>query len=102
MRTQTQHMAAAAARRVHLETPPSDAVEAEMKRQQLIERKRIGANIKKARAEAGLSLRQMQQRSSVHANYLSELERGLRAATVDVLVQIAFHLNTTISALVSE
>jgi hypothetical protein len=101
MRTQIQDMAAAA-RRVPLETPPSDAVEAEMKRQQLIERKRIGTNIKKARAEAGLSLRQMQQRSGVHANYLSELERGLRAATVDVLVQIAFHLDTTISALVSE
>lgn len=90
------------ARRVPLEKPPSEADEARMKRQQVIERKRIGANIKKARTEAGLSLRQMQHRSSVHANYLSELERGLRAATVDVLVQIAFHLNTTISALVSE
>lgn len=93
---------AAAARRVPLEKPPSDATEARMKRQQAIERKRIGANIKKARSEAKLSLRQLQHRSGVHANYLSELERGLRAGTVDVLVQIAFHLDTTIAALVSE
>jgi ribosome-binding protein aMBF1 (putative translation factor) len=93
---------AAAARRVPLEKPPTVAVEAKVKRQQLIERQRIGANIKKARTEAGLSLRQMQQRSGVHANYMSELERGLRAGTVDALVQIAFYLNTTIAALVSE
>jgi transcriptional regulator with XRE-family HTH domain len=38
----------------------------------------------------------------VSANHLSELERGLRAATVDVLVQIAFSLNTTLATLVSE
>ena len=93
---------AAAARRVPLEKPPSDAVMARMKRQQAIERQRIGSKIKMARTEAGLSLRQMQVRSDVSANHLSELERGLRAATVDVLVQIAFSLNTTLAALVSE
>jgi hypothetical protein len=91
-----------AARRVPLEKPPTDAAVARMKRQQVLERQRIGAKIKQARTEAGLTLRQMQVRSDVSANHLSELERGLRAATVDVLVQIACALNTTIAALVSE
>jgi hypothetical protein len=93
---------AAAARRLPLEKPPSDAIMARMKRQQAIERQRIGAKIKMARTEAGLSLRQLQVRSDVSANHLSELERGLRAATVDVLVQIAFSLNMTLATLVSE
>jgi transcriptional regulator with XRE-family HTH domain len=85
-----------------LEQPPSSAVNAKVKRQQAALRLRIGANIKKARAEAGFSLRQMQIRCDISANYLSGLERGLHAASVDVLVQIAFHLNTTVAALISE
>jgi hypothetical protein len=48
-------MAAAAARRVPLTKPPSTAAVARMKRKQAIERERIGANIKKARTEAGLT-----------------------------------------------
>jgi transcriptional regulator with XRE-family HTH domain len=62
----------------------------------------IGSNLKKARTAAGLSLRQMQTKSDVSANYLSELERGLRGATVDVLVQLAYHLDTTLADLISE
>ena len=58
--------------------------------------------IKRARTEAGLSLRQMEAISDVSSNHLSELERGLRAPTTDILVQIAFSLNMTLSALVSE
>lgn len=65
-------------------------------------RKLIGINLKAARQSAGLSLRALQMRSDISANYLSELERGLRAATVDVLVQAAFHLNTTVIALISK
>ena len=92
----------AAARRVQIEKPPTDAAKARMKRMQAFERQRVGAKIKQARTEAGWTLRQMEARSDVSANHLSELERGLRAATVDMLVQIAFALNTTLAKLVSE
>jgi hypothetical protein len=88
------------ARRVPLEPQATASDEARMHEQQLVERQRIGANIKAVRRAAGLSLRQMQYRSGVHANYLSELERGRRAATVDALVQIAWYLDTSIAALV--
>jgi hypothetical protein len=91
-----------AARRIPLEQPPSSAANAEVKRQQTALRLLIGANIKKVRAEAGLSLRALQLRCDISANYLSGLERGLHAASVDVLVQIAFHLNTTVADLISE
>jgi ribosome-binding protein aMBF1 (putative translation factor) len=91
-----------AARRIPLEKPPTAAVDATVRHQQTVMRQRIGSNIKKARTEAGLSLRQMQMRSDVSANYLSGLERGLHSASVDVLVQIAFHLGTTLADLISE
>jgi DNA-binding XRE family transcriptional regulator len=90
-----------AARRIPLEKPPTKVAAERVARQQAEMRERIGANLKRVRAEAGLSLRQMQMRSDVSANYLSELERGKRGATVDVLVQIAFHMQTTVADLIS-
>jgi ribosome-binding protein aMBF1 (putative translation factor) len=90
-----------AARRVPLEQPPSKSDAAKVLRQQKELRERVGINLKAARTAAGLSLRAMQMRSDISANYLSELERGLRGATLDVLVQAAFHLNTTVADLIS-
>ena len=77
-------------------------VPAATKAKQLAERVRIGANIKNARAQAGLSLRDLEQLAHVSANHLSEVERGLRSATVDSLVLIAIGLSTTVSGLVGE
>ena len=91
-----------AARRIPLEKPPSKSDKAKVEHQQAVIRKRIGANLRKARNEANLSLRQMQIKSNVSANYLSELERGLRGGTVDLLVQIAFYLDTTLADLIAE
>jgi|HubBroStandDraft_5_1064220.scaffolds.fasta_scaffold1805230_1 transcriptional regulator with XRE-family HTH domain len=75
-------------------------VPAATKAKQLAERVRIGANIKNARAQAGLSLRDLERLAHVGANHLSEVERGLRSATVDSLVLIAIGLSTTLSRLV--
>ena len=77
-------------------------VPAAAKAKQLAERVRIGTNIKNARAQAGLSLRDLEQLAHVGANHLSEVERGLRSATVDSLVLIAIGLSTTIARLVGE
>ena len=76
-------------------------VAAAAKAKQMAERARIGANIKHARAQAGLSLRDLEQLAHVIANHLSELERGLRSASVDCLVLIALGLSTTVSRLVA-
>ncbi len=77
-------------------------VPAAAKAKQMAERARIGANIKNARALAGLSLRDLEQLAHVGANHLSEVERGLRSATLDTLVLIALGLSTTVSRLVGK
>jgi transcriptional regulator with XRE-family HTH domain len=73
-----------------------------IKAKQMAERARIGASIKNARTQAGLSLRDLELVAHVGANHLSEVERGLRSATVDCLVLIAIGLSTTVSQLVEE
>jgi len=72
------------------------------KAKQMAERVRIGANIKNARTHANLSLRELERRAHVGANHLSEVERGLRSATIDTLVLIALGLSTTVSRLVGK
>jgi ribosome-binding protein aMBF1 (putative translation factor) len=72
-------MAAAAARRVPLERPPTGADEAKVERQQNLLKKRIGDHVKKLREQAGLSQRQLGMRADISPNYLSNVERGGRA-----------------------
>jgi len=91
-----------AARRVILPPPPTKAEAAKVAQRQAAMRGRIGVNLKAARTRSGLSLRALEARSNISANYLSGLERGLHAATVDVLVQVAFYLDTTVADLISE
>jgi hypothetical protein len=91
-----------AARRTPLPAPPTKVEAAKIERQQAEARRRIGINLKAARARTGLSLRALEIRSGVSANHLSALERGIRNVTVDVLVQIAFHLDTSLADLVTK
>jgi plasmid maintenance system antidote protein VapI len=86
---------AAAARRVPLEKPPSKADDAKVLHQQAMMRERIGAHIKRLRTEAQLSLRALAMRADISPSYLSELERGQRSVTIDLLVRIGYHLDTS-------
>jgi ribosome-binding protein aMBF1 (putative translation factor) len=81
---------AAAARRVLLEKPPSEADEKRLLRQQEIMRRRIGARIKKLRTAAHLSLRALETKTNITSSYLSELERGIRSPTSDLLVRLSY------------
>lgn len=84
-----------AARRVPLAKPPTAADEARVERQQAVWRTRIGAKIRAARQEAGLSQQQLCMRANMSQNYLSECERGLRGLTVDSLVRLGHFLGKT-------
>jgi len=86
---------ALAARRVPLETPPSDAEERRVERMQVEVRKRIGARVHRLRTEAGLSFRALGMRVNLSPTYLSEIEQGLRAPTSDALVRLGHFMNVS-------
>ena len=67
-----------------------------------IERRRIGRNIRRLRKSTSLTLRDVHRLAGINPSYLSQLERGLRAASIDTLVQISIVLHTSLGELVAE
>jgi len=59
----------------------------------------FGARVRSLRKAAELSQEELADRAGVHWTYLSDLERGQQAATLDVVNRIARGLRVTISAL---
>src|SRR5712671_7377880 len=59
----------------------------------------IGAYIKEQREQAKISLRQLAQSAGVSNPYLSQIERGLRKPSADILQQIAKGLRISAEAL---
>jgi ribosome-binding protein aMBF1 (putative translation factor) len=81
------------ARRVPRPRPLTKAELGRLEIQEKTWRAIVGANIRKARTAADLSLDQLSARCDVSANYLSQAERGKRGVTIDVLARVAFALN---------
>ena len=54
------------------------------------------------RHHAGMTLRDLSERTGVAASYLSEVERGLKPGSAATLSRIATALDTRIDALVME
>ena len=52
-------------------------------------RKVLGETIRSCRKEAGFSQEKLAEKAELHHNYVGELERGEKAATIDTLVKIA-------------
>jgi|tagenome__1003787_1003787.scaffolds.fasta_scaffold20516579_3 ribosome-binding protein aMBF1 (putative translation factor) len=77
------------ARRVPLEKPPTKAELAKLDQQQKAWRAVVGANLRKARTDAGLSQHQLAIRADVSGNYLGQVELGRRGATIDFLARVA-------------
>ena len=50
---------------------------------------RVGANLRRAREEIGLSQEDLAERAGLHRTYVSGVERGVRNPTVTVLEKIA-------------
>lgn len=62
----------------------------------------IGAYIREQREQAKISLRQLAQAAGVSNPYLSQIERGLRRPSADILQQIAKGLRISAEALYVE
>jgi transcriptional regulator with XRE-family HTH domain len=62
----------------------------------------VGGRIKALRAAQGLTVQELAHRSKVSAGYLSEVERGLSAVSVDKLMQISEALGIALDSLLSE
>lgn len=65
-------------------------------------RHEIGDVMRDYRTKRGLTLRDMSERSNVALGYLSELERGQKEASSEVLASIAQGLNIPLSELLHE
>jgi len=52
-------------------------------------RKIIGLTIRRYRTKAKLSIELLAERADLHPNYVGEIERGEKAASVDTLVKVA-------------
>lgn len=63
------------------------------------DRVEVGRRIKRLRQAQGLSVQQLATHSSVSPGYLSEVERGLSAVSIDKLRQIAEGLKIPVEAL---
>lgn len=52
-------------------------------------RKRVGANMRRAREALGVSQEELADRAGIHRTYISGVERGIRNPTITVLEKIA-------------
>jgi transcriptional regulator with XRE-family HTH domain len=65
-------------------------------------RRRVGLNVKRFRAERGLSQEELAFECGLHRSYVSGVERGVRNPTVVVLEKIAKALKVATSLLLEE
>lgn len=61
--------------------------------------RRVGANLRRAREEPGISQEELADRAGLHRTYVSGVERGVRNPTVIVLEKIAKALKVKSSSL---
>lgn len=52
-------------------------------------RQRLAANLRRLRHEKGWSQEEYADRAGIHRTYVSDLERGARNPTIEVLVKLA-------------
>jgi transcriptional regulator with XRE-family HTH domain len=62
-------------------------------------RETLALVLRECRAAAGLSQEELGYRSGLHRTYISQLERGLKSPTVDVLVALSAALGTQASVI---
>lgn len=64
--------------------------------------KRVGANIKRLREAQGISQEELADRSGLHRTYVSQVERGVKNATIASLDRIATGLKVPLTDLVAD
>jgi len=65
-------------------------------------RKTLGEVIRSYREKAEFSQEQLAEKADLHHNYIGELERGEKAATIDTLIKIAKGLGVRVRDLVDK
>ena len=66
------------------------------------DRREVGRRVKRLRHAQNLTVQELAKKSCVSAGYLSEIERGMSAVSVDKLMQIAEGLGIGLDALLDE
>lgn len=66
------------------------------------DRSEVGKRIKRLRQSQDITVQELAKRSNVSAGYISEIERGLSAISVDKLMHIAEGLRTGVDTLLAE
>ena len=51
--------------------------------------RRFADNLREARNKAGISQEELAERAGLHRTYISQLERGLKSPSLDVIVALA-------------
>lgn len=59
-------------------------------------RKSFGARVKSIRKSCGLSQEELAERSRLHRNYISDVERGRRNLSLDALLKLSSGLGISI------
>jgi transcriptional regulator with XRE-family HTH domain len=65
-------------------------------------RKALGEIIRSYRKQAGISQERLAEKADLHHNFVGEIERGQKAATIDTLLKIAKALGIRVRDLVDE
>lgn len=55
----------------------------------MIHRRRLAETLREAREKAGISQEKLAERAGLHRTYISQLERGLKNPSLDVIVDLA-------------
>ncbi len=61
---------------------------------------KFGKALRKARQAAGLSQEELAERAGLHRTYISQLERGLKSPTLDIIDRLATSVGSTTPKLV--
>ncbi len=62
-------------------------------------RKRLGRNLRAKREAVGLSQEKFAEEARIHRTYISDIERGVRNPTIEVVDRIAKALNVSAGSL---
>ncbi|SER43205.1 helix-turn-helix domain-containing protein [Corynebacterium cystitidis] len=65
-------------------------------------REALGLSLRAFRADKGITLRDLAQRSRVSPGYLSELERGQKEVSSELLASVCHALDTTVAEVLVE
>ncbi|HEY5041480.1 MAG TPA: helix-turn-helix transcriptional regulator [Verrucomicrobiae bacterium] len=65
-------------------------------------RKILGETIRSHRRGVGMSQEKLAEKADLHHNYIGELERGEKAATIDTLLKVAKALGVRVRDLVAD